>query len=1493
MRGSCSEGALSGGCLPSRATTNPLGGPSSAGSLEMAEMLGAEAFYGLPILCSLWSERKLPKRRGARGRGQHWSCASGESGKKRNCNLPPQLLFTIMSYLLPEGMLKMRLVCRTFNDVFLTYSVQETFAVSLPRSFMEPTVGFQTLSGLIKEREAVLRNKERSWSKWLSAYVVMWLRKEANNDTISKATVEGQALWVQLQRSRVLCRLAMEEWLGHLSDCRRAQYNIRRNWFNPTNLGCTLRTGVPPVFLPDGTLCINDPPDVVKFYAKRDRGLPLCEDALSHKTVSRKNDSLKDMWAPFEELAFPAYVCLMYYDPYVDALHISLASGTCTLWRVNSIGIEAAAHRTASEADFESSSHQLWRKTDLPCRSIPSRIEVVGNYTISSEFLACSVTMTRDGIKLEDYRWSEDEVMSKVRLFGEGANGDTSRIIVASCGRDVSASLLPRATAGDAHLTKEDVAVLNILQNQLSNASNSVNRPRAGPTRGEASANESHRPSATNSVDGINGGHNDVESGNNGGNIISIAGGPGNGAFELLVDDIEHEGVGTAASEVTANHLEGERGDRITDFRPSSITINSTERIDIKRHVFGVFNEQARLMCTVAITHEVAVFILTQSGCRTLGVNYSGGIHAASVLSSPVFKRCESPTAEHPCEEGDALFLCASQHNVLICQQKLYRRLEEVEILVIHQNHREAATSRGALRPSEQRYGTWYFLKGYSYHSPPMILRPLVEVSSLMLQAFVQPRPLLPEHLEWLSKRSNEGTCKVDCQRQREEHLPPYKSSWWCPQRDGHPYFHKPFVMFISKFVGYLLAGCDCTSGGYQEVSTDDREHFHSVPLLDGIAVKRLHPSAVALSPSHAFFVLGMENGSILMVSPSCRKCDQAKDGQGGCTTDAQVNGAHLIEQLDTISIPEGGEGYLASREAPQLLVAGEDLHEEGADEGESSSSSEDEAAHPRSQHPHTSHLYRTTIISNRVRGSARQKRNLRSFTPQQLFGCAFHEDPYISALQRCSSSILNSMERLEGEQRRHHPTPIHAVWIHAPRDCYRFSRKSGIWSMHLDDWKLTVLNRLYELTVYDLSMQSFVGKDNVKGSVVFAPLLTLSPYLSHPFLGVPMKDEEKWLCSKIRRRMRAETERTASGWEIVWHNGVLVVLGVSKGWRYSVFDFHARFSDPDVKNFSDPAPVAYSAKRDEYYESISGSQMLVPLDFGKKGTHKLALPRHFPLLRRDENMYLVRLSVRAVTLVFLCVALILVMLRIDGYITAPHWVAAAAYAPYALDVIANSFTDYDRYYIVRSDVPFYIRLFSDLLLYIVFPVVFTLRRDLYPRFNTPWIVLTIPLCVAIAMKSLPDIYINMHPGQRHWFAWVTTSRLLKALYEWLIISTIVLLALYFDGPSGRDPLAPKFHIALALTPVMLLILILKVKSAAAFVRTGNWRLYLTCLFPLLLLALQVMLFVGEFKDYYEYIGKPITTPKPSASQSLFILPFSVIVVAIYKGYTVASVLCR
>nr|CCC94249.1 conserved hypothetical protein [Trypanosoma congolense IL3000] len=1485
-------------------TRNPLVGPEHAGSVEMHEEPGNIPYYELPIFFNLWFRQSNTRRCRAEGQWTRVEDALNRGSARLDRTLPPQLLLTIMNFLPSRSILKMRAVCRSFNDVFLTNSIQDTLALSFPRCTVEPTVGFKSITEVMREREAALRNKERMWSKWLSSYLVSWLKSRGNMRESREVTLEGQRLWIQLERARELCHLATEEWLGFLVDSRRAQYNIRRNWFNPTTLGFSARNGVTPIFLADGTLCVNNPRHVVTFYAKRGTASSPCRGLDSKKllsTLSRVADSLREQWAPLDELVFNAHVCLMYYDPYADVIHISLKNGLCTMWRVSTTKVEEAASRSGADAEPEGPPpHRTWRKTRHFCRSVQSKIEVVGSYNISSDFLASCVTVTRDSIGLKDYLWSEDEIMAKTRLLGECPDKDASRIIVARHGRDVSSSFLPKSEGSGAHLTREDVSALNILHKQLSSASNNVGRNHLSSTRNEGPAPTPRRTSVANGTPNTN--NRDVENidaaGNsdnhhNGNNSAHGEGespaaiGENNRSFELLFADNPHAARRSIPTEVTISPTEVAIGDRtLARTRPSN-TEGSTEKVDTRRYVFGTFNEGARIMCAVAVTHEMVSFIVTPCSCKTLGISYSVGVNTMRIISSPSFKRPEVLTSDD-CEEGEILFACASQHNILICQQKLFRRIEEVEMLVIHPRRTDSSELEDGTDRDNRRHGTWYFLKGYSYHASMALLRPLLEVSSLMLQAVVAPRPIVPEYLELFKKLSKkeDNVGKSWCQQDHANE--PHKTSWWYPQRDGHPYFQKPFVLFISKLVGYLLTSCRDNNTNIEGNSTDTPRHFQSFPFFDGIAAKRLNPSAIALSPTHAFFVLGMENGSILLVSPVCVENTNCQAEDISSPVGPETNEMRYMEQLVVDSIGEETVEIMGRGENPH--VDGQGGRIDGGEDEDEGSTTSSETGFSRTRRPPINHIYRTTLLTARERGHTRRQRSLRSFTAQKLFGSAFMGDSYIKSLQQESVSVLQAMENLEEEEDNPHhcqPTPLHAVWIHAPRDCYRFSRKSGIWSMHLDDWKLTTLNKLYELVIYDMKLRP-VSKQNHRRGFVFAPLLTLSPYLSHPFLGVPMKVEENWTCSWIRKRIQMETERSACGDEIRWHNGVLLVAAFRKGWRYSVFDFSVRFRDPSEGMRPYTARTAYSTSLSQYKCSQSNLQMMVPLDF-KKRERKITLPRHYPVLRRVEISLLMRLVIRPITLMFLCVSIVIAMLHRDGYTFLPNWVATIVYSPFGLDVAICTILDYDRYYMLYSGVPYAVRLLSIMLMYIGCPILFTLRVEFYPSFNTPWVILCIPLCVSILLRSVPSAYVKAKRQNQCRCTWVTADLLQSILYQCLVVATILLVASFFDGPSADDAEEPKFHLAIAFAPTMFLILLINIRAATTFFKTGKWKSYFAHMIPLLLLGLQVMLFIGEFKEYYKSLT-PSAVTRPSLLQSLFVIPLALVVVALYKGYVAAMV---
>ncbi|RNC30313.1 hypothetical protein TcCL_Unassigned07173, partial [Trypanosoma cruzi] len=132
--------------------------------------------------------------------------------------------------------------------------------------------------------------------------------------------------------------------------------NIRRNWFNVTSLGFIAGSGVAPVILPDGTLCINDPADTILLFVRRDRGMLSCVTRRAKgKVPSRAAEALRDLWCLFDEMTFSSRLSLMCYDPYMDALRVGLENSKILFVKVRSAVVAGLKRRLESEVEREES----------------------------------------------------------------------------------------------------------------------------------------------------------------------------------------------------------------------------------------------------------------------------------------------------------------------------------------------------------------------------------------------------------------------------------------------------------------------------------------------------------------------------------------------------------------------------------------------------------------------------------------------------------------------------------------------------------------------------------------------------------------------------------------------------------------------------------------------------------------------------------------------------------------------------------------------------------------------------------------------------------------------------------------------------------------------------------------------------------------------------------------------------------------------------------
>ncbi|KAG8344515.1 hypothetical protein TRVL_04654 [Trypanosoma vivax] len=1417
----------------------------------------------------------------------------GHPNKVRKGILPHQIILTVMSYLDPSSLLRLRGLCRMYNEVFLMHAVQQTFALSCPRSPLEPVVGVYTITEVVHRRKTTLRFREQAWSSWLATYFMARLKKTKDERVMQRVMHDGQSQRVQLRWARDSCILAVDHLLAHLTDCRRAKFNIRRNWFNVTSVRCKMGRGVPPVFLPDGTLCVNDPPERIVFYAQQSLGARPGAACRSHLngTPQTYMNSPSGVWTELERLSFSAPVTHMFYDPHVNALHTSLADGRCKLWRVRSFAVDESSQRLESGVEHEPPPPlRSWHKKRWMCTKVTTRVEAVGSYRLAGDTLEEFSASSCEGISLQDYEWTEAEMCSKVRSVNKCRSVDTSRFIVVRHERDVSSSYLPRTASADMNLRKEDVLTLRYLQRLLSHPRRDAHGDPSYANWGDASHFDRESNSSLD-ISAISF------------NAINIEE-PDHGASAGLSDRNGSRNPLTRPHETTEppRSRRGRMGSNVTEILITSqgrekregiapILANGTNEydfarnVDVKRYVFGVYNEQARLMCACTATQEALVYLLTTSSTKTLGIHHAGNTCDVYILSAPRFVRCEFSLSDEVYEEADAFIVCLSQRSILICQQKIFRRLEKIDAFYQHPVSKQCGAGGSNLsRTQRSANGTWYFLKGYSYMSPSSVLRPVVEISVPLLQCFVRPRPMIAKYMELMENR---GT---DWQAEQQ----PHQSSSWYSQREGHPFFRRPFMLYLSKLTAFLVALFDYTEEERQQFALDDVHYFQGLSLFEGAPATALHPSAIALSPSHAFFVLGMENGSILLVSPYCRNETRKQMSQGG---GAKAHGKKCTaDQLPGSKIAFSCEGAVGKgREASRFVWdCSEDEDELIGDDSlgdiDYPSSVCSPRSHGRSLPAPQNHFYRSTELSTAEQAQTQRQRSIRLFTAEKLFGSGFLEDDYIRTLQRGAASILGSMKSFDDEHdvmRSNSSMPLHAVWIHSPNDVCCFSRKASVWTMHLDDWKLTTLNKAYEISIYDMTLRPNTSKTGGKAGFAFAPLMTLSAYKSHPFLGIPHRISEDFICRRVRELMRKETEKPATGKEIVWHNGILVVCGLSRGERLPIFDFSPKFRDSNTKDETNMAPAAYSTSKAEYREKqFSSAQMMLPISGGKRGK-RVSFPRHYQLLLRDELTFLFMAALWPVALLFASAGIFAYLLHLDRLVNCATWLPAAIYSPCALCVIARNIVLHDRYYCDRSGAPYVIRFARDVLLYVVTPISITMMHGVLDCCGS-WAVVTSPLCIAIAMTSLPEICVILSQRRQSVSAFMAYMPLGDILMQLLLILFIQLLAAFFDGPSAGDRTRPKFSLAIPFATGLPLLYI-PIKNF--WDKLQNER-KLSALVAVLHVAVIVAVstqFYTEFKEYYLRVSPKGGDTRVTLTRTLLALPALLLLDAVRCIYRICG----
>ncbi|RNF19180.1 uncharacterized protein Tco025E_04359 [Trypanosoma conorhini] len=1365
--------------------------------------------------------------------------------------LPAEILFGVMTFLDARSLFQCRAVCRSFNNALLSHGVQLPTS-SLTRAVLDTTVGTDTLTGVVRRREARLRQSERAWALWMTHYLTARLGQKVDRKAFNKLCFEGKAQTAQLRCAQRSARRATEEWLGHQSDCCRVQHNIRRNWFNVASLSCTGAVGVSPVILPDGTLCINDPVDTILLYARRDRDMLPCFTRHAKQVLpSRAVEARRDLWAAFDKVTFSSAVSLLHYDPCTEALIVGLEKSEVVLLRVSSAVVIGLERRLEVGLEHGKPHSRPGRRVlRSPTGNIQESVTVLAHHRTTEDTRGSFVPIDVDTVGLPDYEWSLAEMTAVTQKHG--IDVDLSRVIVVRREEDAAASLISTRPCPGVCLTSEDMLEITALRHALAAGDHNFGNNAQGET-----AQRGNFPAAPAAV---------------GADAGAESGMPGSVVVTSAVESADAHTSGRTTLSIN------------TTWEGSSIMRMGTNDTADTKHVmekcvFAVFNEQAALTSVVARTAEAGVFALGPNACTPLGVNYSGDVKKAYVLQAPVFRRRETPPIESM-DEGEATIAYLMASGILICQKSIIRDVKEAVKCVwsgsslanSRKDRNRGEKSRKACTTHLRRCA-WYFLRGYSYSSPSREMTVLREISSPLLLAFVSPRPWPQQHVMALANWRHEDSKTGQQKQHQEKKKPPNMRYWWSPFRDGHPYFRKPFMLYVAMYVPLLAFQRQEAGSSRQELPLEGQPRFQEVEIIEDMSQMGLGVFSVALSPTHAFFLLGMVNGAILLLSPSCTGIrDEAPQARSPAAEQLPSQPADEPTRAVSVGVTRRGVSSARGNALPQGAENGDEDEDEGEEEEEEDG--EDVAfTMPRLPRAPLNHLYRTTLpetVEEIVRQRRRRQPHLRSFTATQMFGDGFREDPFIQEVQRGTKSVLAPMV---GENSPANKMPLHAVWILAPRENSHLFGGAAVRSMHLDEWKLTTLSMSFEIAVYDLTPETRSGQTGM----LVVPLLTLSPYKRHPFAGLPRPKEEFWFCAKLRQMILVGSKRGLIGSEMMWRNGLLLVSSQLGGKRCTIFDFSLAFRDPEKKG--EGAPVAYSTTRREYHRCTSGVTLLIPA--GENGA--VYFPRHYPLLLRWEFLFLIMAVVRSFTTFCASLATALLMLRIDEYIAIPYWSILLLYSPFALNFLLSDTLLYDPYSAKGCGVPFYSHVVSDVLVLVVFPVLFTVRHDAYDKFHPSWVFITLSLDVGLALKPVPSAYLAIY--KEDFCPRAVVEQLGKFVGNALYIAFIVLLSLYFDGPLATDPRKPKFDLFIAFLPVFVLLLFTFFKTIFLYYQTRNRAYIFFLAISALVILLPMCMFIWEFSWYYAVSNRGRMF-RPSLTQTCFIIPCFFLLFSLYVAFS-------
>lgn len=918
------------------------------------------------------------------------------------------------------------------------------------------------------------------------------------------SSVREQDESTQQHQEEIFKRCATE-WLAFLGDLRRHRYNICHGLFN----SYSLRVKGSCFLLPDDTLCVVDEASsALWFYSRQKGGISLFSyDDGCHNDKRREDQNLRAEWY-LEKVSYFDEMVSAFYDRYLNAIFVTTKS---QVFKLNVV---------------------TPRMRRLDCRIQGKQVKI--EYSIAKRKLKAPIGISNivDSLALPSYSWGRMEVLHAVQAvndycasaIGPMENESTDErdliddVFIVYDNEERTDVLFPRSKTCPFAYSNNIRGVHEAAQREI----------RASTTSGGASA-------ATSSVVQNTSFHSSESTDADERLTTSPFASPprpvpSNPGGETRVTN---SFVFTTFPRTTLMACIGLGEAHLLVSQLGFTHAGSTE--------VGLSFDNVKFLSVPRFQKAIAQDIQVIPHCEDAVVDFD---HEPSLRSSQI--KWIPETAQGDVEESNVLAVCCGAYTNAIMKFKVYRCTVSKAGRCVDSVFQIDTGGNSVLHLKQK----WTLSRGYWYFASKNV-EPLMQFVS---SSYCSPRPWLPCHQEMAGQQVAAGGGEQRSLSRGSSGVE------WRPKYDGHPYFSKPFLLKVSLGVLSLVSFsgiAESRVGGVFE-SDDQRlvinfsERIHSRNAPNTIIEEHMkryaqlmdNVSAVGISPTNAYFVVSTTSGRLLLLAPDVkwRKLETRDSSSDGSTATKKANSEWNTGEKTVAAAGGHGDADDGTTERQNGFIG--------------FGGSRNYSFFPR-------HYHSTPVTFSPTEEEVpKSAETSMQVDVNSLFGTKYSEDAALAYIQNTYKSVVEQWEDQipsEGndvEERVRTSSflrlPVYSCFLKVQRHA---EGTPVVKEIHLDEWKLTTLNKAMDILVYDMSC---LRPSQTSGAPAFkfpaiVPLFSVGLF-SKLFRRVSSRSYDRMLLSLF--------EDTSP--QLEWHNGILLVRAIASTVRNNyIVDFSPSFFIP------------------------------------------------------------------------------------------------------------------------------------------------------------------------------------------------------------------------------------------------------------------------------------------------------------------------------------------